>query len=164
MPLNVGIFESSGMALGGDRRFRHQAVSIISTETIMWLEFGMNTFITNSGEATALPGNFTDLTLGVGFGQDLSTPPIGDPRSNPSDSDWLAVSQAVNRVLPRSTAAAINAYEFDMSMHDSGRRDCPREAGTARSIWLVTSPVPGPAGSVADWQATCWLRYASFWP
>jgi len=101
------------------------------------------------------------LMVGVGFGQTTTTPPVGDPGTDPSTSDWLAVSMGANAIRPRSVSSGINGYDLEVHCADSGQRPCPRISGSARSVWLVTSAVPTVTVGENEWDTKMWMRYGS---
>jgi hypothetical protein len=158
---SVGIFEASGAIIGADRRVRHQAVSIVTSEELRWMEFTFRATYSLFGESTTLPANFGAGFLGAGFGDTTTTPPTGDPVSNPTGPDWLAVIRTEQQVLPRSVAGAINGYELAIVLQFSGRVSCPRASGAARSIWVVSTPLDAPPQGGGDWTVNATSRYGS---
>jgi hypothetical protein len=106
-----------------------------------------------------------DLTFGVAVGPDLATPPAGDPESNATGEDWLAVWRAPARVTPRSNNAAINGYDLRFSLGPSVYRACPRAAyGTGTSIWLVSSALQPVQAGTLEWASSMTFEYQSFIP
>jgi len=163
--VQVATFRSSGGALGADRRFRLQGINLGAQEEPrrVWGACQFSTAL--FGSASALPTNFVALVFGIALGPDLVTPPTGDPGSNPTTNDWLGVWETTNYVLPRSTNAAINGYELRIAAAWNEALDCPRVAvGTARSIWLVTSPLPVVQAGTVEWNAVGDMYYYSVRP
>jgi hypothetical protein len=163
--VQVGTFRSSGGALGGDRRFRLQGINLGSQEEPrkVWgaVQFSTALF----GNASVLPTNFVALVFGIALGPDLVNPPTGDPGSNPTTNDWLGVWETTNYVLPRSIAATINGYELRIAAAWNEELHCPRvPIGVARSIWLVTSPLPPVQAGTVEWNGVADMSYYSVRP
>lgn len=161
----VNWYRQSGGALGGDRRARLQGINLSSTEQLRAVRVYGQFSITVFGDANPLPPNFNNLIFGVAVGPNLATPPTGDPFSNTTGEDWLAIWLGVNHVNGRSTNNTINAWEFEMTLAPNLLRRCPRIAyGTPTSIWLVTNPLTAQGTAPFDWSVRLGLEYLSFIP
>lgn len=156
---------ASGGVLGGDRRFRVQGISLVADEELRKVRL-RGTFVTAlNGDSSLFPTNLSELAIGVAFGPDPSTPPAGDPRSNPSGSTWLGAWHSNTEVQPRSVDAAAAGYDLRMSLGHNNEVTVPRPAnGTQTSIWAVTSPLPVVQAGTIEWIGTLSLDYYSFRP
>lgn len=165
MPKLVDWFMASGGVIGADRRFRLQGINLVANEELRRVRL-RGTFVTAlQGDSSLFPTNLSELSVGVAFGVDTSTPPTGDPRSNPSGAVWLAAWDSNTLVQPRSTSASAAGYDLRMSLGHGLEQPCPRPPqGAVTSIWAVTSPLPVVEAGTIEWIGTLSLDYQSLRP